>query len=79
MCHPVLKMVNRKEEEPMDKTKPYEISKQVVWEAYKRVKANKGAAGIDDETIEEFEENLKGQSVQDLESDVIRQLFSPAG
>ena len=34
----------------MDKTKPYEISKHVVMEAYKRVKANKGAAGIDDES-----------------------------
>lgn len=43
----------------MDKTKPYEISKTVVWEAYKRVKANKGAAGIDDESIEKFEANLK--------------------
>lgn len=43
----------------MDKTKPYEISKTVVWEAYKRVKANKGAAGVDDESIEEFETNLK--------------------
>ena len=43
----------------MDKAKPFEISKQVVWEAYKRVKANKGAAGIDEESIEEFEENLK--------------------
>lgn len=42
-----------------DKTKPYEISKTVVWEAYKRVKANKGAAGVDDESIEEFETNLK--------------------
>jgi RNA-directed DNA polymerase len=43
----------------MDKTKPYKISKTVVWEAYKRVKANKGAAGIDDESIAAFEENLK--------------------
>lgn len=43
----------------MDKTRPFEISKKVVWEAYKRVKANKGAAGIDDETIAKFEENLK--------------------
>jgi RNA-directed DNA polymerase len=46
-------------EEPVDKTKPYEISKYVVWEAYERVKANKGAAGIDDESIAAFEENLK--------------------
>jgi len=44
----------------MDKTKPYDIPKQTVWEAYKRVKANKGAAGIDEETIEKFEEDLKG-------------------
>jgi RNA-directed DNA polymerase len=43
----------------MDKTKPYDISKYVVVEAYKRVKANKGAAGIDDESITAFEENLK--------------------
>ena len=43
----------------MDKTKPYEISKTVVWEAYKRVKANKGAAGVDDESIGNFEANLK--------------------
>jgi RNA-directed DNA polymerase len=43
----------------MDKTKSYDISKHVVWEAYKRVKANKGAAGIDDESITAFEGNLK--------------------
>lgn len=43
----------------MDKTKSYEISKHTVWEAYERVKANKGAAGIDEESIEKFEENLK--------------------
>jgi len=43
----------------VNKTKPYEISKTVVLEAYKRVKANKGAAGIDEESIEEFESNLK--------------------
>ena len=40
--------------------KPFEISKQVVWEAYEKVKANKGAAGVDGESIEEFEEDLKG-------------------
>ena len=43
----------------MDKAKPFEISKHVVLEAYKRVKANKGAPGIDDESIAAFEENLK--------------------
>jgi len=43
----------------MNKTKPYEISKHVVLEAFQRVKANKGAAGIDDESLEAFEANLK--------------------
>lgn len=43
----------------MDKTKPYEISKHVVVEAFKRVKANKGAAGIDDQSLEAFEADLK--------------------
>lgn len=43
----------------MNKTKPYEISKYVVQEAFERVKANKGAAGIDDESLEEFEADLK--------------------
>ncbi|MBM0227743.1 MULTISPECIES: group II intron reverse transcriptase/maturase [Micromonospora] len=39
--------------------KPFEISKQEVWEAYRQVKANKGAAGVDGVTIEEFESDLK--------------------
>lgn len=41
-------------------TRSYDISKQVVWQAYQRVKANKGAAGIDGQTIEDFEQGLKG-------------------
>jgi len=44
----------------VSKPKPYVISKEVVWEAYRRVKANKGAAGIDGESIAEFERDLKG-------------------
>lgn len=43
----------------MDKTKSYEISKHIVLEAFQRVKANKGAAGIDDESLEAFEADLK--------------------
>ena len=43
----------------MKKAKPFEISKQVVWKAWKQVKANKGAAGVDTETIADFERNLK--------------------
>lgn len=42
----------------MSKAKPFGISKRVVWEAYKWVKANRGAAGVDGESIEEFERDL---------------------
>jgi RNA-directed DNA polymerase len=38
--------------------KPFDISKRDVWDAYKRVKANRGAAGVDGQSITEFEENL---------------------
>ena len=40
-------------------TKPYKISKQGVWEAWQRVKANKGAPGVDGQTVEDFERTLK--------------------
>ena len=43
--------------EPKSQDKPFGISKWVVWEAYQRVKANKGAAGVDDVSIAEFEQD----------------------
>jgi RNA-directed DNA polymerase len=46
--------------EPKPDGKPFVISKWLVWEAWRRVKANRGAAGIDEESIQAFEENLKG-------------------
>ena len=42
------------------KPKSFEISKWAVWEAYRRVKANKGAAGVDEQSIAEFEQDLYG-------------------
>src|ERR1700745_2987997 len=48
-----------KREESVSPAKPFTISKQVVWEAYKRVKANQGAAGVDSESVEQFERKLK--------------------
>jgi len=42
----------------VDKAKPFCIPKREVWEAYKRVKANHGAAGVDGQSIAEFEEDL---------------------
>jgi RNA-directed DNA polymerase len=44
----------------MNATKPYAIPKRLVYEAYKAVKANAGSAGVDQETIADFETNLKG-------------------
>ena len=41
------------------RAKPYHISKTLVWRAWQRVKANRGAEGIDDQSISEFEEQLK--------------------
>ncbi len=43
---------------PIDK--PFDISKRLVWEAYERVKANQGAAGVDGLTVEDFEADLRG-------------------
>jgi RNA-directed DNA polymerase len=43
----------------LNKAKPFSISKRVVFQAYKRVKANRGAAGVDGESIADFEKDLK--------------------
>ena len=42
----------------MDKVKPFDIPKREVWEAFKKVKANQGAAGVDGQTIADFEADL---------------------
>jgi len=39
--------------------KPFNISKHSVWEAYEKVRSNKGAAGVDAVSMEEFEKDLK--------------------
>jgi RNA-directed DNA polymerase len=46
--------------EPKPDGKPFAISKRLVWEAWLRVKANKGAEGVDEESIQAFEANLRG-------------------
>ena len=43
----------------MTKAKPFDIPKREVWEAFKKVKANQGAAGVDGQSIAEFEADLK--------------------
>lgn len=43
--------------EPKLQNKPFQIEKMTVWEAYRRVRANKGAAGVDEQSIAAFEED----------------------
>ena len=42
----------------MTETKPFTISKQLVYQAWLRVKVNKGSAGIDDQSVTDFEADL---------------------
>jgi group II intron reverse transcriptase/maturase len=51
---------NSKEEEFVAEAKPFEVPKRLVWEAYKRVKANRGAAGVDGQSLADFEKDLEG-------------------
>jgi RNA-directed DNA polymerase len=44
----------------MSEAKPFSISKWEVWEAYRKVRANKGAAGVDEQSLADFARKLKG-------------------
>jgi RNA-directed DNA polymerase len=46
--------------EPKPDGKPFVISKRLVFEAWRRVRANRGAGGVDEESIQAFEANLWG-------------------
>jgi RNA-directed DNA polymerase len=45
---------------PKPKDKPFAIPKSMVWEAYRQVRANKGAPGVDGQALEQFEDDLEG-------------------
>ena len=51
--------VNPTGEELVAQAKPFDVPKQLVWEAYRRVKAKRGAAGVDGETLTQFDANRR--------------------
>ena len=60
-------------------SKPYEISKQVVVAAFEKVRAKKGAPGIDGVTVEQFAAGQQEQPVQAVEPDVVGKLLPVPG
>jgi group II intron reverse transcriptase/maturase len=53
-------LANPRGDELVPEAKPYDIPKRLVWEAYQRVRANRGAAGVDGVSLAAFEQDLKG-------------------
>jgi group II intron reverse transcriptase/maturase len=53
-------LVNQQWEDPVPEAKPYSIPKQLVMDAFQRVKQNRGAAGVDGQSLAAFEKDLKG-------------------
>src|SRR3954463_6651046 len=50
---------NQRGEEPVSEARPFAIPKRLVWDAYQRGKANRGAAGVDGVSLAAFETDLK--------------------
>jgi RNA-directed DNA polymerase len=46
--------------ESKSQVKSFSIDKRVVWDAWKQVRANQGAPGVDEESVAEFERDLSG-------------------
>jgi len=57
-------LLRQEETASKPRPKPFAISKQTVWEAYRRVKANKGAGGVDGQSLQEFEQDEKNNLYQ---------------
>ena len=64
---------------PTSPAKPFDIPKQLVWEAYRQVAANKGAPGCGRADPGGVRGRSEGQPLQDLEPDVLGDLFPAPG
>jgi hypothetical protein len=63
----------------VDEAKPFDIPKQEVWEAFKKVKANQGVAGVDGQSIAYFEADLSNDLYTAVEPAVVRELGPQPG
>ena len=80
-------MTTARGEDRLPKAKPFEIPKRLIWESWKRVAANRGAPGVDKESIKGFENRL-GDNLYTLWNrmssgsylpDPVRQVLIPKG
>jgi hypothetical protein len=69
----------RRSSMPGPDEKSFAIPELLVWEAWRQVKANKGALGVDRRALDEFEADPEGQPRQGLESDEFGVLLSAPG
>jgi retron-type reverse transcriptase len=51
---------SHKWEVPVSQSKPFALSSQAVWSVYKKVKANKGSAGVDGQSVEVIDKEPHG-------------------
>jgi hypothetical protein len=59
VVQPALCREETKMSKPRLNDKSFAIPKQLVWEAWRQVKANKGAPGVDGQDLDEFEVDLR--------------------